>query len=148
MEVSMAEESDIPSLCALLHHLFLQEAEFTPDFAVQSRGLSRIIGNPEVGCIWVVRLHGQIVGMVNLLFTISTALGAPVVLLEDMVVLPEMRGQGIGTTLLETAIQHAKQKGFQRMTLLTDHDNHRSQSFYRKHGFTQSAMTPFRLALA
>ena len=86
MFITPANIADIPALCALLNELFTQEAEFETDYQAQSRGLAAIIANPEVGCILLARREDAIVGMVNLLYTVSTALGERVALLEDMVV--------------------------------------------------------------
>ncbi|MGZ5007398.1 MAG: GNAT family N-acetyltransferase [Methylobacter sp.] len=148
MEITPAAVSDIPALCELLTILFSQEAEFKPDHDEQSRGLARIIGNPEIGLIVVARQDGRVVGMVNLLYTISTALGDRVALLEDMIVSPAARGSGVGSRLLEQAIQIARQNGCKRITLLTDRGNEPAQRFYRKHGFDFSAMIPMRLSLS
>lgn len=147
MTITPATTSDIPSLCELLNELFAQEAEFKPDYAAQSRGLACIIDHPEVGSILVARRQDKIVGMVNLLFTVSTALGERVALLEDMVVAPAMRGGGIGSRLIERAIEVAEHSGCRRITLLTDQANRPAQRFYAKHGFKASAMIPLRLAL-
>jgi hypothetical protein len=73
--IEPARAADIPALCQLLAVLFAQEAEFAPDPDAQRRGLARIIEHPETGTILVAREHGAAVGMVNLLFTVSTALG-------------------------------------------------------------------------
>lgn len=96
----------------------------------------------------VAREGDQIVGMVNLLFTISTALGERVALLEDMVVSPAGRGIGVGTKLLSEAISYARVQGCKRMTLLTDRSNESAQRFYAKQGFVVSSMVPMRLSLA
>ncbi|MNY66030.1 putative phosphinothricin acetyltransferase YwnH [compost metagenome] len=77
----------------------------------------------------------------------STALGARVALLEDMVVDTGARGTGIGSALLEQAIAHARDSGCRRITLLTDGDNAAAQRLYRRHGFGRSPMVPLRLAL-
>ncbi|MDE2593404.1 MAG: GNAT family N-acetyltransferase [Burkholderiales bacterium] len=142
-----ASEADIPALSALLSVLFTQEAEFKPDEQAQQRGLAMIIRHPDVGAILVARDGTRILPMVNLLFTVSTALGERVALLEDMVVAPEARGSGIGSALLSYAIAYAKTGGIKRITLLTDQDNHTAQHFYAKQGFTTSTMIPLRLAL-
>ena len=55
--------------------------------------------------------------MLNLLFTISTAEGGSVILLEDLVIHPQHRRQGYGGRLLEHAINYAKKKDFKRITL-------------------------------
>jgi GNAT superfamily N-acetyltransferase len=82
--------------------------------------------------------------MVNLLFTISTARGGFVILMEDVVVHPAHRGQGYGSLLLQHVLDFAKQKSFKRITLLTDKISEESQEFFRKNGFEHSNMIPMR----
>ncbi|MFC2971998.1 GNAT family N-acetyltransferase [Azotobacter bryophylli] len=147
MDIRTAVLADIPALCSLLDQLFAQEAEFSPDRAAQERGLSEIIRNATTGEILVACEFGRIIGMVNLLYTVSTALGAPVALLEDMVVDTAARDRGLGTQLLEAAIATAKSRGCRRITLLTDADNADAQRFYARQGFARSSMIPLRLPL-
>ncbi|NIA08861.1 MAG: GNAT family N-acetyltransferase [Nitrospiraceae bacterium] len=147
MEITLALSRDIPKLCELLDSLFAQEAEFLPDHRAQTRGLASVINGPEVGDIIVARKNGDIIGMVNLLYTISTAIGARVALLEDMVISPAMRGQGVGSRLIRRAIKFAKEKGCRRITLLTDNDNKRAHRFYKRQGFRRSSMVVFRMSL-
>jgi GNAT superfamily N-acetyltransferase len=148
MEVNLATARDVPGLCKLLAVLFAQEAEFRPDAVAQARGLSMIVDDPALGAILLARERDRLLGMVNLLYTVSTALGCRVALLEDMVVAPDARGRGIGSHLLATAITHARAAGCGRITLLTDTDNVPAQRFYRRHGFVPSPMLPMRLALS
>lgn len=147
MPITLATLADIPELCQLLDFLFSQEAEFQPGRQTQARGLAAIIENPTVGQILLARASGQAQGMVSLLYTISTALGGRVALLEDMVVRPAARGQGLGSELLAQAMQLARQQGCLRLTLLTDNDNTAAQRLYKRHGFGLSAMVPMRLML-
>ena len=76
MEITKALASDVPELCNLLAILFSQEAEFSTNREAQTKGLSQIIDNREIGYIVVAKENGVVVGMVNVLFTVSTALGA------------------------------------------------------------------------
>jgi len=145
--VTSAAATDIPALCGLLNELFTQESEFKPDYKAQSRGLAAIIDHPELGGILLARRQDQVLGMVNMLFTVSTALGERVALLEDMVVAPSTRNAGIGSMLIERAIAFAKQNGCKRITLLTDLSNEAAQRFYARHGFEASRMIPLRLNL-
>lgn len=147
MEIALATTSDIPELCDLLALLFSQEADFQSDYATQRQGLTQILDNPDVGLILVARQKNQIVGMVNLLFTVSTALGQRVALLEDLVIAPTQRGNGIGSQLLKQAIETAKLHDCHRITLLTDLANESAQRFYQNHGFSFSAMIPMRMLL-
>jgi len=147
MKITEATKDDIVGLCELLALLFAQEAEFRPDRSLQTTALQQIIDFPECGRVLVLREGDSLIGMVNLLFTISTALGGRVALLEDMIVHPEYRGCGAGSELLQAAINLAKSYGCRRITLLTDQTNEAAQRFYERHGFNISEMVPMRLSL-
>lgn len=148
MQIELATLDDIPQLCELLAILFAQEEEFEPDASKQAAGLRQIIGNPDVGNILLLRSGGAVVGMVNLLYTVSTARGSRVAILEDMVVRPEHRGSRAGSALLQAAIAQAQKAGCTRITLLTDGINEAAIRFYRRHGFKASGMLPLRLVLS
>lgn len=147
MCVEMATHADVSAMTQLLELLFQQEADFTPDRATQTRGLTLILDNPALGRIFVARLGESVVGMVSLLWTVSTAEGSLAAWLEDMVVHPAYRSQEIGSQLLLFAIDAARKMGVRRITLLTDRDNLRARHFYQHHGFRPSAMVPLRLPL-
>src|SRR5687768_5110026 len=147
MEITAAIQEDIPGLCELLGLLFAQEAEFQPDRSVQSAALREIINSPEHGQILVLRKNGSLIGMVNLLFTVSTALGGRAAILEDMVVHPDYRGSGAGSKLMQVAVDFAKSANCLRITLLTDRTNEPAQRFYKRQGFKLSGMVPMRLLL-
>src|SRR5580700_9191220 len=122
--IEQATLEDLPQLTDLLFDLFTQEADFVPNRAKQMRGLRLILEQPNRGRIFVLRQNGLILGMINLLFTISTAEGGFVILLV-----------------------YAKKKDFLRITLLTDRLNADGQRFFKAHGFAESHMVPMRLIL-
>src|SRR4051794_7216259 len=139
---------DLPQLTELVMSLLGEEEDFTPNRVKQEHGLRLILEQPSRGRIFVLRTDHNIVGMVNLLFTISTAEGGFVVLMEDVVVHPMHRGQGYGTMLLKHAIQFAREKKFRRITLLTDQISAESQRFFQRNGFQHSHMIPMRLVFS
>jgi GNAT superfamily N-acetyltransferase len=142
--VEMATLDDLPALTELVMDLFSRSGDFMPDREVQERGLRLILEQPNRGRIVVVRNEDRIFGMVNMLFTISTARGGFVILMEDVVIHPLHRGQGYGTMLVDHVIEFAKKKRFLRITLLTDKISAESQEFFRKQGFEYSNMIPMR----
>ena len=146
-DICEATPADIPQLCQLLGILFSQEVDFAADVTLQERGLSMIISNPDVGRILVLRDGDRVLGMANLLFTVSTAMGARVAVLEDVIVLPEYRGKGFGRQLLNASVSLARECSCERVTLLTDSDNFRAQKLYTDFGFKPSTMMPMRLLL-
>jgi GNAT superfamily N-acetyltransferase len=145
--IQLAAPDDIPQLCSLLAILFTQEADFQPDEEKQSAALRKIIDNPGTGRILVLREGDSLIGMVNLLFTVSTACGGKVAILEDMIVHPSRHGIGLGSSLLQAAIALARDEGCQRITLLTDRANDSAIRFYQRQGFGMSEMIPLRLSL-
>jgi GNAT superfamily N-acetyltransferase len=145
--IRQAIPSDVAQLCELLSLLFAQEADFQPDAEKQARGLGMILQQPEVGRIYCALDGDCIVGMVSILFTMSTAEGGRTAWLEDMVVHPGRRGQGIGGQLIHQAINEARAAGCNRITLLTDGTNNSAMQFYEQTGFVRSQMVPFRLRL-
>lgn len=146
-EIGEANAEDIPSLVSLLHELFTLESDFTPDRDKQARALQLITGNPERGRIFVLRAGSQVIGMVNALFTISTAEGGPVVLLEDVILAKKYRGQGLGRKLVEHVLEWARRENFLRVTVLADSTNEAALNFYRQLGFRRSSMVVNRLQL-
>lgn len=143
-EIDIATSSDISDLSDLLFLLFSQEDEFVSNKSIQEQGLKIIIENPSMGHIIVARDNDKVVGMITILYTVSTALGGMVGLLEDMIVHSEYRYSGIGSKLIEYALKFAKEQNVKRLTLLTDKSNNKAHDFYLKHNFIKSSMIPFR----
>lgn len=146
LRVEPATLDDLDDLADLLYDLFSQEEDFTPDRQKQLHGLRLILEQPSRGRIFVLRNSHKMVGMINLLITLSTAEGGFVLLLEDLIVHRDHRGQGYGSRLLNHAVEFARSKKFRRITLLTDRPSE-SRRFYLKHGFVESGMVPMRLHL-
>ncbi len=144
LRIAPATMEDLDDLTELVMDLLRLEEDFEPDRGKQEHGLRLILEQPNRGRIFVLRNDFKIVGMVNLLFTISTAEGGMVLLLEDLVVHPEHRRHGYGGRLLEHAELFAKKRGFSRITLLTDRISQDSQAFFIRHGFLESKMIPMR----
>lgn len=144
MRIEPAILEDLPQLVGLVMALLEIEEDFQPDREKQEKGLRLILEQPNRGRIFVIRTDYQIVGMVNLLFTISTAKGGFVILMEDVIIHPDHRGQGFGTRLVEYVIEFARKKDFKRITLLTDRIGAESQRFFQKLGFQHSHMIPMR----
>lgn len=143
--IEPATIDDLPRLVDLTMALFAVAEDFKPDRARQERGLRAILEQPSRGRIFVVRTDYEIMGMVNVLFTISTAMGGFVILLEDVIIHPEFRRQGYGSQLVEYVVDFARRKDFKRITLLTDKISAESQHFFETLNFRHSHMIPMRL---
>jgi len=144
VEIGFAATEDLPQLADLLAELFTLESDFRPDRDKQSSGLQLILDNPALGRLFVLRRGEQVLGMANALVTVSTAEGGYVLLLEDVIVRREHRGDGLGKMLVGHVLAWAKAEGMTRVTLLADRDNNAALDFYRKLGFDDSCMVVMR----
>jgi GNAT superfamily N-acetyltransferase len=138
--LDFATEADLPAMADLLYELFMLESDFQPEREKQLRGLRLILDTPQIGMLFVLRVDGRVVGMANALITVSTAQGAPVLLLEDVIVSRAARGGGLGRRLVEHVCDWARAQGMARVTLLADQDNAPALAFYDRLGFESSAM--------
>ena len=135
---------DLPQLCELLGELFTQESDFKADRGKQMAGLQLLLDTPGAGRIFVLRHEGIAVGMISLLFTVSTCHGGFVLGLEDLIVHRDFRGRGAASALLEHAMGFARAIDAMRITLLTDPWNEPAIRLYLKHGFAASQMSVMR----
>lgn len=145
--IDFATPADIPTMADLLHELFTLESDFVPERERQLAGLQLILDQPALGRLFVLRIDGRVAGMANALITVSTARGAPVLLLEDVIVSQAFRGGGHGRALVEHVLDWARSQGMGRVTLLADKDNAPALAFYERLGFEPSAMKVLRKAL-
>ncbi len=65
----------------------------------------------------------------------STFAARPVLNIHDLAVLPELRGAGIGTSLLEAASARARELDCCKLTLEVRKDNEGALALYRRFGF-------------
>jgi GNAT superfamily N-acetyltransferase len=146
-QIDFATAADLPAMADLLYELFTLESDFKPERDKQLRGLKLILDTPQIGRLFVMRVDGRVVGMANALITVSTAQGAPVLLLEDVIVSRATRGGGLGRRLVEHVCDWARTQGMTRVTLLADKDNAPALAFYDRLGFESSAMVVRRKPL-
>jgi GNAT superfamily N-acetyltransferase len=144
MQIRAANLSDIPSLLTLVEILFEAEHELNFDAEKSRRGFEMMLAESEERLILVAEDEGQVKGMCTGQLLISTAMGTPSLWVEDVVVLPEMRGRGIMPQLFAELEKWAMGKGTSRVQLLCDSDNEGGLAFYPKVGFRQMHMVPFQ----
>ena len=142
--IDFATADDLEPLADLLAELFMLESDFKPEREKQITGLRLILDDPAVGQLFVLRVGGSVAGMANALFTVSTAEGCRVVLLEDVIVNAAYRRTGLGRQLVEHILAWAAANGLPRVTLLADRDNAPALAFYERMGFEYSAMRVLR----
>jgi GNAT superfamily N-acetyltransferase len=89
--------------------------------------------NPFYSCL-IADYDGQPAGFALFFYNYSTWMGRPGIYLEDLFVLPEFRGLGIGKTLLRRVAAFAVEKGCQRLQWEVLDWNTPAIDFYRAMG--------------
>ena len=127
--IRSAAADELEALLPFLRLLFTIEADFHYDHERQLRGLTLLYGDANSEILVAVD-RGKIIGMVTGQLPISTSEGGPSLLVEDLVVTPKYRGQGVGRKLLEAIGNWGHTRGARRMQLLADLENLSALRFY------------------
>lgn len=107
LSIRNAVDADIPLILDFIRHLATYERE--PDAVVATEGDLRRDGfgpEPKYRCV-IAEWNNQPAGFAFFFYNYSTWRGQPGLYLEDLFVLPEMRGKGIGKALLQHLAQIA-----------------------------------------
>jgi ribosomal protein S18 acetylase RimI-like enzyme len=89
----------------------------------------------------------HIVGMLTIIHGYSTWKGKPIVTIEDVYVRTDVRGNGVASALLAYAFELAKEKGCDRVDLVSETENYPAQALYTKAGFELVPRIPFTKSL-
>jgi ribosomal protein S18 acetylase RimI-like enzyme len=148
MSIRPAEAADVRAMGRLgallvrLHH-DLDPERFLAATPETERGygsfLGRQLGRPEV-VLLVAERDGEVVGYAyaEIEGTDYMALRGPAGVLQDLVVDPAHRGQGVGRALLDAALQALAAKGAPRVVLSTAERNEPAQRLFASAGFRRT----------
>ncbi len=129
-----ATRADIPQILAFIRSLAAYErapqAVTATEADLERDGFG---SNPIYFCL-MAEHDGRPAGFAFYFFNYSTWLGRPGLYLEDLFVEPELRGLGIGKTLLERVATIAVEKGCLRMQWAVLDWNTPAIDFYRAMG--------------
>lgn len=143
--IRTAEFADVEALILLLIELFQIESDFQVNPAKQRAGLELLLSSDN-GRIFVAQTNdsNQVVGMCSVQVLISTAEGAKVGMVEDLIVNAAYRGQGIGQKLLRYLENWAQQQGLKRLQLLADKNNQSALDFYARQDWQTTQLIALR----
>jgi GNAT superfamily N-acetyltransferase len=131
----LAVEADVPVIIGLIRALADYEKEPPSSVQLTEELLHDALfgSDPSIGC-HVVDVDGTVVGFACWHRTYSTWTGVPGLWLEDLFVLPSVRGCGHGKALLAALAQHVVSRGWKRVEWAVLDWNTPAQGFYRSLG--------------
>ena len=137
--VRLATAADATAIAELLHAFNTEYDEPAPEVPVLAERLAPMLASGEV----TVVLGGSGPdGLALLRFRPSFWSGELDAYLEELYVVPHLRGQGLGRALMERAMEVARERGATRMDLGTSTDDTAARALYEKLGFTNDERPP------
>ena len=138
-QIRLASAADAPAFGRLLYAFNVEFGEPTPNADVFAERAAPLIENGEV----TVLLGGDGPdGFAQLRLRPSLYTGALDAYLEELYVVPERRGHGLGRALLEAAMEHARERGAAHVDLGTSEDDVAARALYESAGFTNRERRP------
>ncbi|MFH9061134.1 GNAT family N-acetyltransferase [Streptomyces coeruleorubidus] len=147
LEIRPVTADDVPAIVGMLADDPLGAQRESPDdLTPYLAALERLSADPNQRLVVAVR-EGRVVGTLQL--TIIPGLsrrGATRSIIEGVRVHADERGSGLGTQLIEWAIDESRRQGCQLVQLTSDNTRTDAHRFYERLGFTASH-TGFKLSL-
>ena len=140
MSVRAMKPADFEPVLAMMKVFYASDALLIhPQEAVLRRTLSDAIGDNPFVEGFVFEWEGQLAGYGMVAKSYSTEAGGGCVWIEDIYILPQFRGKGLGTAFLKFVQEQYPQTV--RIRLEAEPDNAKAMAVYRAAGFTELGYT-------
>ena len=149
LQFRQASARDLPRLVAMLadDELGAQREDSSQPLNSSYRSAFDAIDRDPNNALIVAEIDASIVGMLQLTFIpYLTYIGSWRCLIEGVRVLPGYRGQGLGTALIEWAIEAARKRQCRILQLTSDKQRPDALRFYESLGF-EATHEGFKLRL-
>jgi GNAT superfamily N-acetyltransferase len=147
VQIHAATVRDVPLLLSLIRALAEYERMAADVVATEARLRDTLFGARPCAEAVVARVGDDAVGFALWFQNYSTFLAQPGLYLEDLFVLPDWRGRGVGGALLRYLARVATERGCGRMEWSVLNWNEPAIGFYRKLGARpMDEWTVYRLA--
>jgi GNAT superfamily N-acetyltransferase len=134
LEIRLTSEQDVPLILNFIRQLAAYEKLSHEVIATESSIRQSLFGDTAHAESLVAFYKKQPVGFALYFHNYSTFLGKPGIYLEDLFVIPEMRGRGFGTSLLKYVAKIARQRNCGRFEWAVLDWNEPAVRFYKKLG--------------
>jgi len=134
IELVPAGDTDIDVLVLLVgaYHAF-EALDSTAD--TRREAVRRLLADPALGRIWLIRVDGRTVGYIALCFGYSIEFAGHDAFIDEFFIDENVRGRGVGRAVLEQIGTRARDHGIRALHLEVAKNNTRAQRLYAAAGF-------------
>ena len=145
---SLVGEGDLPDLVPLMR-AYCDFYEATPSDAELEELARALLADPEhEGVQLLVRAEGgEPLGFATIYWYWQTLSAGRAALMNDLFVVAEARGQGVGRVLIEECARRARDHGASQLVWETAPDNETAQRLYRSFDATEESWIAYSLSL-
>ncbi len=128
---------DIPVLVTLMSE-FYEEAGFSLPRESAWRTFATILGDTNLGRIWIIEHAGEPVGYLVLTVSFSMEYGGLRGFIDDFFVKPSVRNKGLGRAALRHARQACIDAGLKALLVETGPSDYPAHRLYVREGFAEN----------
>jgi len=132
--LSPTQSEDIDIVLPLIEQFY---RHFNYSFSQEEKGqtLQELWAHPERGCLWLIKKEQAVAGYIYLAFYFSIEFGGRTAFIDELFVLPEHRGQGIGSKIIHLVEEQCRQLKLKAIHLEAERTNERATALYLNLGF-------------
>ena len=134
-----ATTDDVATLIPLVSQYWRFEAIEGFDAARVESLLDRVMSDTKLGHAWLAVVDGTPAGYLLAVYVFSLEHQGLTAEIDELFVLPQFRGAGLGRRLLDTAEETFRARGCTNVSLQIGRDNAAARAFYRGSGYLDRA---------
>lgn len=140
-QIRRAKIEDVPALLPLIADYWAFEV--IPGYQAPhltrllSEPLARLLSDPHLGCGFIGFLNDKPVGYLLAVYVFSLEHAGMTAEIDEFYVVPEQRGHGVGSKLLDAAEAEFTRLGCTNVSLQLSRRNNSARAFYHRHGYAE-----------
>jgi GNAT superfamily N-acetyltransferase len=134
VRIDRATSADMDPIARLLVEQF-DEHDIQTSGEVLEQAIAAILQNEGLGLFLVARDGGDVIGLAVLSFAWTLEHGGKSAWLDELYVIPEHRGRGVGRELLDRVMGEARVLGCKAIDLEVEEAHRRVEHLYQREGY-------------
>ena len=126
--------ADRESVLDLMRAFYVEDGhDFIAEIA--ERGLIQLEQLDALAGLWVLRRRGETRGYICITYGFSLEVGGLDFFIDELFVVPDARGAGVGLRALDFAERESRARGAMRLVLEVERENQRARDLYLQRGY-------------